>query len=96
MGNIKEPTFKQKLMDFARNANVELARNCPAFLVSGETRVDIMYCKYLQKYVVNEFESLEALWESTIVSENNSFHNSMVNYWYGQLMLICKDLNVLK
>ena len=96
VGNIKDITFKNELMDFARNANVELACNCPAFLISGETRVDIMYCAYLQKYVVNEFESLEALWETSNVSENNNFHNSMVNYWHGQLMSICKDLNVLK
>lgn len=46
---------------FAETVISTLVRNRPESLISGLFRVDIMYCTYLNKMVVLELESLEAV-----------------------------------
>jgi hypothetical protein len=52
---------------FAANAITILSNHCPHALLSGLVRVDLMYNEHLNKIVINEFESLEAMYSSTKV-----------------------------
>jgi len=50
-----------EVKSFAQEALTYLRNNDPSVCANGIFRVDVMYCKYLDKMIVNEFESLEAV-----------------------------------
>ena len=55
---------KNRLHAFAEKSIQLLKRNCPSAMVDGLVRVDIM-CRFNGEMVVNEFESLEAMYTSS-------------------------------
>jgi hypothetical protein len=80
------PTNKNALrFAFAENAIRELAIRCPRAILSGLVRVDIMFCSHLNRAVVNEFESLEAMYSTKKNSDVLKLENYLSNYWYFHL-----------
>ena len=64
-GRKKSFSTKQKRFEFAEEVLQKLKTVCPSLELSSVVRVDIFWCDYLNKMVVNEFESLEARCDAT-------------------------------
>ena len=67
-----------RLRHFAEHAIAELNVNCPSAITDGLVRVDIFENAY-KELVVNEFESLEAVYYSKLGQA--SMHSMLVVYW---------------
>ena len=72
------------IFKFAEEAVKKLKSACPSAITDGIVRVDIFQTMF-GKFVVNEFESLEADYCTT--SETDSFfvRNFLVDYWVNVL-----------
>lgn len=81
---------------FAENAIKALVSNRPESLVSGLFRVDIMWCTYLNKMIVIEFESLEAAHYSN--PRDNAIEAQLSTYlavYQANNIIMCLN-NILK
>ena len=77
---------EDKLLDFAASAVKMLSESCPHAILNGLVRVDIFTTQQEGKYVVNEFESLEARFYSTNGAKNGTIVAAMRCYWYEVLI----------
>ena len=80
--SFKATASHEALFRFAEAAVKSLSQRSPGTIVDGLVRVDIMETDK-GNWVVNEFESLEAIYEppsrdACIVASVNSF---LINYW---------------
>jgi len=66
---------------FAESAIEQLRKANPSFIWDGLARVDIMYSQSDNRMVVNEFESLEAGYDSSIVEHVNLSREFLTAYW---------------
>ena len=76
---------------FAQLMIEKLKEQRPEALISGLVRVDIMWCSYLNRMIVNEFESLEAMHDPKNSDVNNGLYGNLYNYlcthYYGNMLV---------
>lgn len=82
----------EAVLVFAGEAVKLLHQRCPAALVDGLVRVDI-FCTCAargSKFIVNEFESLEADYSSSAVNEAD-LDNRLATYWADVITKLMLD-----
>jgi hypothetical protein len=82
----KVPHTRQDILDFAKLAVMHLHRACPAAITSFMLRVDIMESND-GRFIVNEFESLEAMFEST-PSNQLLVQTFLQSFWKSVISII--------
>ena len=75
------------LLNFAEKAIRTLKTNCPTAIVDGLVRVDVM-CRFNGSMIVNEFESLEAMFSTSNLSDEASIKEFLDDYWFEKLQSI--------
>jgi hypothetical protein len=80
------PTGKDHcdLFDFVKRAVEAFQDACPHSICDGLFRVDV-FMNQANKFIVNEFESLEAVYYGKSILEN-TVTNYLKDYWYGKLI----------
>jgi hypothetical protein len=74
------------VMDFAEHAIATLAETNPAAILDGLVRVDIFRTSSNPpRLVVNEFESLEARYNSTIGTNESDMDTDLTGYWFVKI-----------
>ena len=78
---------RESRMEYAAHVLNKFNTRCPEGLTSGLTRVDIFWCAYLGKMVVNELESLEARYDAGSQDVNKDFklQTNCSEYFYDIL-----------
>ena len=71
---------KSDILEFAEQAVQALARKCPGLVTDGLLRVDIMSTAK-GKVIVNEFESLEAMYVSSNSHETHLVEMKLIEFW---------------
>lgn len=93
IGTAKGKSFAhyQDVMQFAKTAINELLFHCPSVLIDGLFRVDIM-STVTGRFVVNEFESIEANSSSKNFYSQIQTSTFLQQYWIRQLDRAFKQL----
>jgi hypothetical protein len=81
---------------FAENAIRVLKERVPECIVDGLVRVDIFETARNDDedepvWVVNEIETLEAVYSTTVGNEEYIFHSGLTDYWVSILMALIQD-----
>jgi hypothetical protein len=71
------------LFRFAESSVLELGTKCPSAMLDGLVRVDIFIVE--GKCYVNEFESLEALWQPQSEERHLTATRKMIAHWKMKL-----------
>ena len=79
------------LLSFAENSIKLLRRNCPHSITDGLVRVDIMM-NVDGVFVVNEFESLEAIYYGKDIEEESIVKTFLIKYWYKKIEKFINEL----
>ena len=81
----------EELFQFASQALQDLKVNCHEFISDGLVRIDIFQNRY-GKFVVNEFETLEANYESERKCDfemTSAFTEKLTAFWLEKIQFFC-------
>jgi hypothetical protein len=80
----------EELLSFCRECLALFRSNCPHAIVDGLFRIDVMQMRS-GRFVVNEFESLEANYYGQIETQEFVVSMFLKNYWKAKIRCVFND-----
>lgn len=86
---------KQERFAFVESVISKVKQRCPFLEVSSLLRVDLFWCRYLNKLVVNEIESLEARFDANgHGTEKEMYLRRTLDIYHGNRLLYFIGLHI--